>query len=140
MLDDLSQTALQALYRRESRTFLQYVRESSPWVAGPDRGLYQHLQELAGRESEALAEFARFLDSQNVALPYLGTYPTRFTAYNFSDVRKLVPLVIDDHRRQLVNLETERNSLAESARPPVEKLIEMRRNHLRELEQLQGSS
>jgi hypothetical protein len=138
MLDDLSQTSLQMLYRRESRTFLRYVRESSPWVAAADGSLLRKIEELAGIEADELAEFARFLDSNHVALPYLGTYPIRFAAYNFTNVRKLIPLVIDDHRRHLVALETERNALAELARPSVDRLIEMRRNHLQQLEQLQG--
>lgn len=139
MLDALSETALQTLYRRESRSLLQYVCESSPWVATPAKPVFEKLLAFAQNEVTALADLSRFMDHNHVSLPYLGTYPIHFTSYNFMDVRKLVPKIIADLRGHLTHLEADRDSLPEDTRPVVEKLIELRRNHLRELEQLQGS-
>ena len=140
MFDAANRDRLQQLFRRESRGMLQYFGESSPWVGQPDREAFAAVNVLIETEKTSWLELAKFLESSGIPLPYLGAYPTRFTAYNFSNLHKLLPVVIADHRRQLASLELDRDQLSAYAQPVIEARIEMKRKHLTELERIASTT
>jgi hypothetical protein len=135
MIDAASQSHLRDLFRRESRSFLQYVRDSVPWAAEADRPLAEKLQRLAAEGGAALGRLAAWMEDHNAAPPYLGAYPTSFANYNFIDVRKLVGPLAAARRRELAALEADLAALGdEEARREVGELLESGRQQLAELE------
>jgi hypothetical protein len=136
MLDTAAEIRLQTIFRRENRSLLQYVRQAAPWADQPDRDRLQRVNDLADAELDALGELAAFLDAHHAPLPYLGAFPTEFTDHNFIALRKLLPLLIDDHRRGVDQLQQDCAALPGPARAVAERLLEAKRKHLAELESL----
>jgi len=136
MLDTAAETHLQSIFRRENRSLLQYVRQASPWAGPSDRDRLQRVYELADAELDALGELAAFLETHHMPLPSLGAFPTEFTDHNFIALRKSLPLLIDDHRRGVDQLQQDCAALAGPARAVAERLLEAKRKHLAELESL----
>src|SRR5436305_11598980 len=91
-------------YRRGRLSFLQYVRQATPYAGPADRPLLERVRELADAEAAGLDGFAEYLDDARVAVPYVGAFPTAFTNYNFVAIRKLLPALIADEAAGLVAL------------------------------------
>ena len=124
-------------YRRERLSFLQYIRQATPYAGPADRPVLDRVRELAGAEAAGLDGFAEYLDRNRVVIRFLGAFPTTFTNYNFIAVRKLLPELAADEARGLAALE--RDALASptgESRTWLEKLAEAKRMHLTELEKL----
>jgi|DewCreStandDraft_4_1066084.scaffolds.fasta_scaffold230801_1 hypothetical protein len=123
--------------RRESRSLLQYVRDSYPWASIGEAAIRDQLLGMAEREAETLARIARFLQARRVALPVLGPFPTAYTNCNFLSVHALIPRLIDDSRHRLAELDKDSDALREEpTRALVERLREQMQQHLRQLEEL----
>lgn len=128
---------LQGLFRREYRSLLQYTREASPYAAGPDRKLLDEVLRVAAEESGALAGFGDFLASHHVPAPYLGSFPMAFTDLNFVNIRFLLPKLAAEQKQDLAKLEADTAALTDpAARTAVQRLVELHRRHLTELEAL----
>ena len=124
-------------YRRERLSFLQYVRQATPYAGLADRPVLSRVRELADAEAAGLAGFAEFLDATRVRVPFVGAFPTAFTNYNFVAIRKLLPELIADENRGLAALEADVAALeAGEARTWLEKLAGAKRMHVTELEKL----
>ena len=137
MMDSVAQSALFEIYRRENRSFLQYVSEAVPWGSENDRHLIDRVFLLAQSERQMMEQLAKFLDSHYLPLPNLGAYPTRFTAFNFAAIRKLFPRLIHDQREGLQALEKAQANRPGSPLPVMNRIIELKRRHLLELEKMQ---
>jgi hypothetical protein len=128
---------LVSAYRRERLSFLQYVRQATPYAGPADRPVLDRVTELANAEADGLDRFAEYLDESRVTVPYLGAFPTAFTNYNFIAVRKLLPELIVDEERGLAALESDLVALpVGDPRARLEKLAEAKRMHLTELKKL----
>jgi len=124
-------------YRRGRLSFLQYVRQATPYAGPADRSLLERVRELAGAEAAGLDRFAEYLDDARVAVPFVGAFPTAFTNYNFVAIRKLLPALIADEAAGLVALEKDAAELPPGgARTWLERLAEAKRAHLTELKKL----
>jgi hypothetical protein len=124
-------------YRRGRLSFLQYVRQATPYAGVADRSILARVRELADAEAADLSGFAEFLDAKRVRVPFVGAFPTTFTNYNFVAIRKLLPELIADEKRGLSALEDDAAALdAGEARTWLEKLAEAKRVQLTELEKL----
>jgi hypothetical protein len=131
MIDHATLTRLQDMYRRENRSFLQYVTQASPWYRDGDRPLVDKVQKFAAEEAEALDTLAAWMDSKNIPLPYLGAFPSSFMNYNYVDIRKLMKALVVEQRKELADLETDVRSLSDAdARLAVNSLVELNRSHL----------
>ena len=131
------QDRLVGAYRRERLSFLQYVRQATPYAGPADRPMLDRVRELAAAESTGLDGFAEYLDRSRVTVPYLGAFPSVFTNYNFVAVRKLLPELIADEERGLAALDTDAAALpAGEARTWLETLAEAKRMHWTELKKL----
>jgi hypothetical protein len=128
-------------YRRERLSFLQYVRQATPYAGRADRPVLDRVQALAGAEAAVLDGFAEYLDQNRVTVPYLGAFPTAFTNYNFIAIRKLLPELVTDEARGLKALERDTAALPPSdGRTRLETMTAAKRMHLSELEKLVGTA
>jgi len=129
--------SLQETFRREYRSLLQYVSGAAPFARGADIALRDSVLRIAGEEERALEAFGEFLDENRVTLPYLGSFPMDFMDLNFVTIRHLLPKLLKEQKKDLVVLETEASVHTDSiARGAVERLVELHRRHLKELESL----
>ncbi len=128
---------LQDVFRRESRSLLQYARESSPYASGDDRRVLAEVQRVATEETTALADFGGFLADRRVPLPYLSAFPMVFTDLNFVTVRYLLPKLVAEQKLDLAQLETAAGSLTDPpSQAAVRGLVDLHHRHLKELEKL----
>jgi hypothetical protein len=128
---------LQELFRRESRSLLQYALGASPYAAGDDRKVREDVKRIAQEEGEALERLGEFLVESRITLPYLGSFPVAFTDLNFVHIRHLLPKLIDEQKRDLSALEADLAAAADpAARSEIDRLVELHRRHLKELESL----
>jgi hypothetical protein len=125
---------LSEIYRRERLSFLQYVRQTSPYASAADRPLLDRVRELGKAEAATLDGLAEFLDENRVPVPQVGAFPSPFTNYNFVAIRKLLPAIVEDEARGLASMEQELSAMAPGhGRTWVEKLAESKRMHVTEL-------
>jgi hypothetical protein len=137
MLDSRTQNQLQELLRRESRSFLRYVSDSFPWTTPEEKPTLAQLQMLIEEERRATAAFAKFLTRQRIPLPYLGSYPVAFTTLNFISLDHLLPILVDTARQAAQELESNLASITDAeSRREVQKLLDLKRRHLKLLEGL----
>lgn len=128
---------LPEIVRRESRTFLQYVREAFPWAKGSDEPLRARLLGLAEVENEAVAKMGRRLQQRRIPLPFLGAFPTSFMHSNFLSLGFVVPKLVKAHRQDLELLDREVNQVSD---PEFKQLLDeyrsLKRHHLQDLESI----
>jgi hypothetical protein len=131
------QLVLADAYRRERLSFLQYVRDATPFAGPEDRPVLDRVQELAATEATALDGLGEYLDQNRVPPPRVGAFPTPFTNFNYVAVRKLIPRLVDDEARGLAALERDAAALPPGeARTWLEKLAESKRMHVTEMEKM----
>ncbi len=132
-----AQEPLREIFRRENRSFLQYISQASPWVSYDDRALAEKLHRLAAEEQDALQSLAEWMEAKNISLPYLGAFPTVFANYNFVSIRKLLKPLLVEQRKELADLEAAATALTDKeARAKVDSLVDLNRKHLRDFEQM----
>jgi hypothetical protein len=132
---DPQTAAMQAILRRESRSFLQYIGDTLPWPAPENEEVEARLRPLIEEERAATAELGRFLVRSRVPLPYVGPYPAAFTTTNFISLARLLPPLIEEERRAVGALERELDDLVDpEARVCVQGLLDVKRRHLHSLE------
>jgi hypothetical protein len=89
------------------------------------------------QEQEALTQLGRFLVRQRVPLPYLGSFPVGFTTINFLALDYLLPRLSAFEKTSIAELEGDLAALQDPlARPPVEKLLAVKKRNLEMLEAL----
>jgi len=127
---------LQAVFRREQRTFLQYVHEAYPWTAFSDERLGK-LQQLIDEEQRSTVALASFLRRQRIDLLYSRSFPLAFTALHFVSLDFLLPHLIKHQQDAIAALEQDIAQLTDpEPQEVVRGLIELKRRHLQELESL----
>lgn len=137
MIDFHTHALLQKIIRRESRSLLQFVGESFPWTSPGERAALAKLQEMIEAERQGTAALGRLLNRQRLPLPTLGAYPQSFTNINYVSLDFLLPLLIDNLRRSIGDLEHDLASLYDTeARAEVRNILDMKRKHLQELEKM----
>jgi hypothetical protein len=137
MLDTRTQTRLQEVLRRESRSFLQYVSDSFPWTTPEENDALAQLQTLIDEERVAIAAFAKYLVRQHIPVPHLGSYPVGFTTLNFVSLDHLLPLLVDWERQAILDLEHDLESFTDAdCRRQIQKLLTTKQQHLKTLEGL----
>jgi hypothetical protein len=137
MIDPRDAGILEAMIRRESRSLLQYVGEAFPWVRSGTEEELTRLRQILREDSAAIAALARFLTRRRHTAPFLGPYPMAFTTLNFVSLDYLVPRLIDEQGQHIAALERDRAALTDAdAKAEVNRLLEVKRQHLQDLEAL----
>ncbi len=140
MLDPLTQSVLQDLFRRENRSLLQYLNESFPWTAPEHQDAIRRMRQLAAEEQESIGRVARFLQRRRIPLPYLGSFPEEFTNINFIGLDYGLGRLVTAERDAIAVLEGEIARLTDpDARALVADILRQKQGHLKELEALAGS-
>jgi hypothetical protein len=133
-MDAASQKLLQALFRKESRSLLQYVSEADPWTTKTNHRLLEQVITLAREEQTALAKMARLLLKHHVLEPTPVNYPSNFTTINFVALEHLLPLLIDNERKCIAELEPRVGGVRDvQVRGLVSEYLELKRRHLQAL-------
>ncbi len=128
---------LQELLRRDSRSLLQYVSESYPWSKAESAAACDAVRRMAAAQRDALARLARWLAKQHAPATFPGAYPMHFTTTNFIALHYLIPRLIADEERCLAAAsEAERALTADEGRKLLQALIDLKKQHLRELDAL----
>jgi hypothetical protein len=137
VIDVNTQTLIQDILRRESRSVLRYVAEAFPWInANEDRALAT-VQRIIAAERQAVVELGQFLIRQRVALPFFPSYPASFTTINFLAFDYVLPLLVDYERESAAALERDLSAIKDvAAYAAVEKLLTVKRHNLTQLKEL----
>jgi len=137
MNDPTTAQLLQELVRLESRSLLQYVREIPVWVGPADRPALQKLRALAAAELAATDALGQHLQKRRIGLASLGPFPPEFTDVNDAALHHLLPKLVKEQKRAAADVEAGLTKLGDDpARPLVERLVRLKREHLPELERL----
>lgn len=104
-MDASKQQLLRSLVRKEGRSLLQYVAESFPWTKPEDQGLVRRVLALAHVEGALLARLIRLLLKLRIGAPPLGAYPQSFTTINFMSLDFLLPLLREDQKARIADIE-----------------------------------
>jgi hypothetical protein len=130
-------TVLQNILRRESRSLLQYVQEAFPWTTVAAQPLLTELAVLGTEEAKLTTELATYLVRRlHGTLPHLGQFPQQFTSINYVGLDFLLPRLVHEQRHGIAELEKDLSKLTHpEARPLVETLLDIKRRHLKKLEE-----
>src|SRR5437764_1026999 len=111
MLDAITQRTLVNIVQREGHSLLLYVSEAFPWTTPEEQGALQQFQELALKEGAAVGELRKALARHHI-FPPPGSFPMSFTTINFVSLEHLLPLLADEERRTLGELEKDASAVA----------------------------
>jgi hypothetical protein len=136
--DSATIAVLQNIVRRESRSLLQYIQEAYPWTTANAQPVLTELARLTAEEAKSTTDLATYLLRQlHAPLPHLGQYPQQFTSINYVGVDFLLPRLVHEQRHAIAELEKDLGKLTNpDARQRVEKVLDMKRRHLKKLEEL----
>lgn len=130
-------SVLEDIVRRESRSFLIFVGESYPWTTSEEREALSQVQQLIEEEGKAASDLAQYLVRQRHMVPYLGSYPATYTNFGFVSLDHLLPLLVEEERRTIAELERDLHQLQDpGALLRVRAMLDMKRRHLQTLERL----
>jgi rubrerythrin len=128
---------LQEIVRRESLSVLQYVRDAFPWTTIEEQEALVPLQKLIAEERQATARLANYLLRTRHQLPYVGSYPMQYTSINFIALEHLLPLLAEEERKSLEQLEQDEQALTDpEVRALIHDFVEIKERHLRMLKSL----
>ncbi len=137
MISPQDASRLEQVVRRESRSLLQYVNDSFPWVRDGGDAPLTKLKASAHEEADAVGNLARFLARRHYLIGHLDSYPANFTTMNFVSLDYLLPRLAESQRQLVAALEGDRAALADGdARAEVDRMLDVKRRHLKALEAL----
>lgn len=121
---------------REKQSLLQYLSDAWPWTTLDDQSTLERLKKMIAEEQEAARRIADWLSRRRVQ-PATPGFPEHFTAIHYLGVDHLLPRLISHQRWMIGELEKDLMQLAdEQARVLVQRVLDMKRRHLAELETL----
>ena len=137
MIDATAQALLQDLFRRESRSLLQYMTESFPWTPPDKQATLSQLKKLGAQQRETAVKLAQFLERHHIPLPYLGAFPMEFANINFIGLDYAVPLLVKDEQEAVAELKADLERLDDpEARSLAHEILKEKQHLLKELEAL----
>lgn len=129
---------LREIFRREQRSFLQYVHEAYPWTQVNEESRVAKLQQVIAEEQRSTVGLANYLRRQHIDLPYSRSFPLAFTALHFVSLDFLLPQLIQQQQQAIAHLDQVVGTIDDTEpKAVIKQLIEMKRKHLQALEGLQ---
>lgn len=130
-----------------SRSFLQYVAESWPWVDVDAQQVEDQLQVLAARQRQDVGDIVQLLTDRDWFIDF-GTYPTEYTDLHFISLASIFDWLLNGQSQIADRLAEALTSLKEAGDTAASELLEtvaLRQNDLasaiKELQQeLAGSA
>jgi hypothetical protein len=136
-IDPQTANRLQAIVRREMLSVLMYVGQAYPWTTVKQNGQLAEVHRIVAEERAAISSLGLYLTRHRAALPWIGSYPTSFTTINFLSLEHILPRLIAFERGSLAEMDKDLPAIHEAdAKEQITRLIQMKREHLRELELL----
>jgi hypothetical protein len=137
VIDPQTVDRLHALVRRETLSILMYVGQAFPWTTVKQVGNLAELKRIVDEEREAIANLGQYLTRRRAPVPWIGSYPSSFTTINFLSLEFILPRLIEFERRSVDELEKDLLAIQDGeVKGPLTRLLQMKREHLRELELL----
>jgi rubrerythrin len=128
---------IESIFRRESRSLLQYIRDSFPWTPKGEQDVLAQVHQMADEQRAEAATLAQFLARKRHTVPYSGSYPTSFTTINYAALDYVLPRLVADEQRGVAQLEKDLAGVnLEEAQRLLTALLEMKRQHLKRFEEL----
>jgi len=117
--DSTINTALISL----SRSFLQYVAESWPWVDASVRQVEQQVRDLATQQRQDVAALVHVLTERDCHIDF-GTYPTEYTDLHFISLSTLLEWLVKGQSQIVDRLRATGETLKEAGDGIASELIE----------------
>jgi hypothetical protein len=127
---------LHGLIRKESTSLLQYLSDAYPWAAAKDKGKLREVLALSRRERSAIGDLVRYCVRNRLGAPETRSYPERFMDLNFVSLDSLQPMLLDEQKKRVAELEWSILTMPDSARDLVKALLDVKRKTLAELQRL----
>src|SRR5258708_12239167 len=105
MNDKPTFSLIESIFRRESQSLLQYIRDSFPWTPRGEQDVLAQVHQMADEQRAEAATLAQFLARKRHTVPYSGSYPTSFTTINYAAPDYVFPPLLADKQRALPQLE-----------------------------------
>src|SRR5262249_7654918 len=115
---------------------LQYIGESYPWAAHDREEALKSVLRMAKHEAHQLEQIVRHCIKTKFGNPALGAYPQSFMGINFQSIEFLLPLLVDDQKRRIADLEWSLLSAPEDFQGLLRDLIAGKKKHLEKMQQL----
>jgi hypothetical protein len=115
-----------------SRSFLQYLSESSPWVRGELAAVGRDLESLAASQRGDVRLLAELLDSREYSVDF-GSFPTEYTDLQFLALQSLMAGLIHSQEGQIASLADACSALEHSGDSAAAAAVESVRNHEQKL-------
>jgi hypothetical protein len=110
-----------------SRSFLQYLSESSPWVRGEAAAAGRSLEQLAASQRDNVRQLAEFLDAREWSVDF-GSFPTEYTDLQFLSLSSLMAGLIHSQEGQLAAISDASQMLSRSADSAAASLLDQIRS------------
>jgi hypothetical protein len=125
-----------ALIRKEARSLLQYIGESYPWADASRWDALQTVLHMVKHEARQIEQLIRMCIKAKLGNPSLGAYPQSFMGINFMSLEYLLPLLVDDHKKRIADLEWSMLSAPTEFQGPIRDLIAGKTKHLEKMRSL----
>jgi rubrerythrin len=137
VIDSQTYAQLSEIVRRESRTLLQYVGDSYPWITPAEQEVLAQIRTMIEEQKQGIAELVRFILRNHQSPPYIGSYPANFTSLSFVSLDHLIPLLAAHEGTDLNHLESQLSTLADvDAKEIIKRIVENNRRHVETLRSL----
>jgi hypothetical protein len=137
VIDPQTLACLHEIIRRESLSVLIYVGQAYPWTTAKNNAALTDLKRIIDEEREAINAQGVFLARRRATVPWIGSFPSSFTTINFLALDHILGRLIEYEKQSIPWLEKELHGITDAdARTKVQALLDLKRQHLRELELL----
>lgn len=89
MMNQDNEILLNGVLIQMARSFLQYVSESSPWVANDAASDEAQINVLAARQRQDVGDISALLDQREHYIDF-GTFPTEYTDQQFLSLQSVM--------------------------------------------------
>ena len=137
---DQTLQVLQDVFRRESRSVLQYVGDAFPWTTDDRTEALDRLRQIVDEEREAIARLSQFLYRRRAPSLASGSYPASFTTLNFVSLDVILRRLIAYQEQSVAGLRAALPAVKDAeARRLLEDYLSLKGRHLEALRQLEAS-
>ncbi len=137
MIDAQTYSQLASIVRRESRTLLQYIGDSYPWITPKEQEALAQIRTMIEEEKQGVADLVGLILRGRQSPPYIDSYPASFTSLSFVSLDHLIPLLATHAKNELRSLERDLGELTDpEAKEIVKRMLEAKRRHLGTLQSL----
>jgi hypothetical protein len=128
---------LQEVVRRERLSLLSYVGDAFPWTARGRAAVLAQFRQIVVEHNRAVTVLGRLLERHRASPPFIGSFPSGFTAINFLGLDYIQSRVVEAERKSLSLLEAEVALVADAeVRAALEHFLAIKRDLLARLEAL----